>query len=662
MKLKKIVPVLLVTLLVAASAASVASALEPHGTGIPMRNWLKNDPDYTFSDSYKTSVWYENFTSLALGENQRNNILRIAVSQLGYHEGEDGDYSGTNTGSSGNCVEYFRLLIPNWSDNSDEWCACFVNWCLNQAHIDYASSEIGCWKWVVELKAMKMFENSAAYQGTYTPRPADMIFFHWADKEGKYNNTGASHIGYVLYTTDERVYTIEGNADNNVTVRSYALNDPCVIGYGTPPYEEGNEPTWDYSYANGMPRGVYVVNSMSASLTSTPSSGRICRVPLGSTVTLTSVKDGYAHVTYGEEKGYLPANILYLMIPAVGEDTLTYDANGGTAAPEATTVTIGATGTVSDTIPTLDGDTFRGWSLTPHNYKVDYKPGDTISPEGDTTLYAVWEKHSLELANAAIAEGLVAEFDRPAAIENSAALLLGTLADLSALATVGDTKVEIVTDDGAGTVLSFSSTAKSDDPYVTLDYAALCSTLLYAPATAENVDFLVMKVKNVSLYNTFFEITYTCGDGTTGQVSTSVSGVEDWQYIVFNMTNAEGWNGNITSLRLDWERAADDAGNTLLVADLFLAPNEATRDALINGAYTYPTQIHLEPETEAPTEAPTEPVTTPEESTTAATTDTATGTEATTQASDKGCASVLPLVAVLLPLAVVTLLRKKDTD
>ncbi len=653
MKLRKTLALLLAILLVASSAALVASALEPHGTGIPMRNWLKNDPDYTFSESYMTSVWYQNFTALALGENQRNNILRIAVSQLGYHEGEDGDYSGSNTGSSGNCVEYFRLLIPNWSNNSDEWCACFVNWCLNQAHIDYASSEIGCWKWVAELKAMKMFENSQSYGGKYTPHPADMIFFNW-----KGNNNGSSHIGYVLYTTEDRVYTIEGNADNNVTVRSYALNDPNVIGYGTPPYEEGNEPTWDYSYAEGMPRGVYVVNSANVSMTSTPTSGRVCRVPLGSTVTLTSVKDGVAHVIYDDQVGYLPANILYLMIPAVGEDTITYDPNGGTAAPEAQKVTIGETGTVSETAPTLEGDTFRGWSLTPHNYKVDYKPGDAIVLEGDTTLYAVWEKHSLELAQNAIAEGLVAEFDRPAAIDHSGALLLGTLTDLSALATVGDTKVEVVTDETAGSVLSFSSTAKSDDPYVTLDYAALCESLLYTPTSADETDFLVMKVKNVSLYNTLFEITFTCADGTTGTVSTSVSGDKEWQYIVFNMANAEEWKGDITSLRLDWTRAADDAGNTLLVSDLFFAANEATRDALTAGQYTYPSQVHLEPETEPPTEAPTEPETAPE-TTAESATDAASETEAT---AGSGCVSALPLVACLLPLAALTLLRKKERD
>ncbi len=166
MNFRKILALLLATLLLAA-AAPAASALTPHGTGILCRNWLKNDPDYQFSDAYKTSVWYENFTSLELTENDRNNVLRIAVSQLGYHEGDSAkDFDGMNKSGSSNYIEYARLLVPHYNDNAYEWCACFVNWCLNQARFDKASSEIGCWKWVGELKTMKMCQHSAAYKGT----------------------------------------------------------------------------------------------------------------------------------------------------------------------------------------------------------------------------------------------------------------------------------------------------------------------------------------------------------------------------------------------------------------------------------------------------------------------------------------------------------------
>lgn len=639
MKFKKIASALLASVLLAAAAAPAASALTPHGTGILCRNWLTNDPNYQFSEAYETSVWYENFTSLELSENDRNNILRIAVSQLGYHEGDSAaDFDGMNRNGSSNYIEYARLLVPHYNDNAYEWCACFVNWCLNQARFDEASSEIGCWKWVGELKTMGMWQDSAAYDGAYTPKPADFIFFNW-----KGNNTGSGHIGYVLYATETHVYTIEGNADNNVTVRSYAIDDPCVIGYGTPPYDEGDEPTIDWSYAEGMPRGTYVVNSYSAALKKAPdATGRVCSVPAGSTVTLHEVVDGMARVTYGDKEGYIAANILWLMTP---EDALTFDANGGEGAPATAAIPFNAAYTIPETIPTLEGDTFLGWSLTPYNAIPDFKAGDPISPTGDTTLYAVWEKRSAELADAAFAEGKAPLYARPESIQNSAALLLGTLADLSVL-TGNDTEIKTVTDEALGTVLSLTSTAQSDDPHIVLDYAALMESLTLAPVTGESVGYAVLKVRNVSASNTSVALSFNGGEGKTAALSDSGDG---WQYVVVDLTDA-GFTGALTSLRLDWEESADEAGNTMLLADIFLVSTEEQVNALTDGQYVFPTQEKLEPETEAPTDGAEDSSDTPD------------GTDAPTDPAKGGCFASLSVASVGLIAAgaAVAALRKKE--
>ncbi len=675
MKLNKTLSVILASLLLAASAAPAVSALEPHGTGIKCRNWLTNDPNYTFSEAYMESVWYENFSALELGTNQRNNVLSIAISQLGYHEGDEGDYSGKGT-SGGNCIEYARLLVPNYNNNAYEWCACFVNWCLNQAHIDYASSEIGCWKWVEELKGMKMFEDSAAYKGTYTPKPADMIFFNW-----KNTNTNSGHIGYVLYTTEDRVYTIEGNADNNVTVRSYALNDPCVIGYGTPPYDEGDVPTVDHSYKDGMPRGEYVVNATGLSLMKAPdSTSRVTRVSLGSRVTVIGEDGDYAHVYFGDKEGYIKKDSLYLMAELEGEDTLTYDANGGGGAPAEQAVPYGTPATVSDAVPTLEGDTFLGWSTVPHNYKVDYKAGDTLTLQGATTLYAVWEKRSFTLATEALAAGKVAEFERPAGMENTAALQMGS-ADVTEFidTTAGDTKLEIVDDADAwgGKALSLQSTQKSSDLFVTLDYTALCEKLQYAPTSANTVDHVILRVKNVSLYNVALELFYDCGAGMEQSVQGTLKSGNEWQYLVLDMTKTNGFEGDLQKLRIDWSKASDDEGNTMLLDGIYFAANEAQRDAILEGKYIYPAQpIVLPPETEPETDPVTEPETLPEtdpvteveteaetESETVAGT-AASETVAETQPADTGCASVAGAVGILTltTLGGAWMLAKKKKD
>ena len=646
MNLKKLTAIALASVLLVSAAVPVASALTPHGTGILCRNWLKNDPDYQFSDAYKTSVWYENFTSLELTSNDRNNILRIAVSQLGYHEGDSAkDFDGMNKSGSSNYIEYARLLVPHYNDNAYEWCACFVNWCLNQARFDKASSEIGCWKWVGELKTMKMWQDSAAYKGTYTPKPADMIFFNW---DGK--NTGSGHIGYVLYTTETHVFTIEGNADNNVTVRSYALSDPRVIGYGTPPYNEGDEPTIDWSYKDGMLRGTYVVNSYNAALKKAPgATGRICSVPAGSAVTLHEVDGDYARVTYGDKDGYLLKSLLFLMTPATGEDTLTFDGNGGENTPEAAKVTVNTTYTLPEATPTLEGDTFLGWSLIPYNTVPDYKAGDSLTLTGDTTLYAVWENHSAELAAAAFAEGKAPLLTRPESITNSSALLLGTLTDLSAL-TGKDTEIKTVTDETCGAVLSLTSTAQSDDPYITLDYAALMQSLRLAPVTADKAAYAVLKVKNVSLNNTAVDLSV---NGSDKAVTVLLEDGNDWQYLVFDLTEA-GFAGELTSLRIDWEKAANEAGNTMLLADIFFVSTAEQVDALTHGQYIFPVQPVMEPETEAPSD--------PSADENADPSDTRSDTETPTEKPVGGCKASVGMTAatILAACAAFVALRKRE--
>ena len=81
-------------------------------------------------------------------------------------------------------------------------------------------------------------------------------------------------------------------------------------------------------------------------------------------------------------------------LPQQEEDiTLSYDANGGAPASETKTVTKGqkATFTVSSTVPTREGYTFKGWS-TVKGGEVAYTGGDSITISKDTTLYAVWEE------------------------------------------------------------------------------------------------------------------------------------------------------------------------------------------------------------------------------------------------------------------------------
>ncbi len=662
MKRTRILAALLAVVMLGSVAAVTASALEANGTGILCRNWLTNDENYEFSDAYKTSVWYKNFTLLSLGKNQRNNVLQIAVSQLGYHEGNSrADHDGMNETGSKNYTEYGRLLIDRngdpYDDTAYEWCACFVNWCLNQAHFDTASSEIGCWMWAEELKGMGMFQDSKAYGGSYTPKPADMIIFN-----RKGNNGGANHIGYVLYTTKTHVYTIEGNAGNSVSTHVYSLDDVIIIGYGTPEYDEGGVPTIDYAYTEGRPAGLYIVGERDLSLYAKSNGTRaIARVPVGSRVLLSEVEDKYAKVTFYDDKkaetrdGYIKASALYFMMDAA---TVTYDANGGEGAPEAQTFLGTEPAILSETVPTLEGDRFLGWSRIPYNCKVDYTAGESAYITESMTLYAVWEKHSLTLADKAATEGLIPEYTRPLATQNAASLVLSGLPDLSVLTSEGEnTRFTTGSDSAVGGILTVTATKQTNDPNFLIPYADICRSLRLAPAKAEDAKYIILRVKDISLSNVILELGYTTEAGESGKLSATVTTQGEWEYLVFDMSAAKGWAGDIRSLRLDWSASAKE-GDTLLIADFCFASTDAIRDAVLEGKYVYKPQPLLEPETEPETtvadpDVTNAPSTGAEES--------GNGEETEGPAAG-GCASAISLSALLLSLAAGAALLGKRRD
>lgn len=115
---------------------------------------------------------------------------------------------------------------PYWSwygfDSRVEWCACFVSWCYNRM----GKSEprfAGC-----QSQGIPWFVNHGQWgdRGYPNVAPGDAIFFDW-DLDGS-----ADHVGIVIGTDGERVYTVEGNSGDACKVKSYSLNYECIKGYG----------------------------------------------------------------------------------------------------------------------------------------------------------------------------------------------------------------------------------------------------------------------------------------------------------------------------------------------------------------------------------------------------------------------------------------------
>jgi len=153
--------------------------------------------------------------------NQRDRIIKIAASQIGYKEtGNDWTKYGAWYGMNGN-----------------PWCAMFVSWCAAQAQIP--QSVIPKMAYVPYI--ITWFKNRGWYKplGSYTPRKGDIIFFGDSD-----------HVGLVQGVSGNNVITIEGNTSNNGNVSSgegvYRRIRPMgsgswIKGFGIPNYQEEDE-------------------------------------------------------------------------------------------------------------------------------------------------------------------------------------------------------------------------------------------------------------------------------------------------------------------------------------------------------------------------------------------------------------------------------------
>ena len=78
----------------------------------------------------------------------------------------------------------------------------------------------------------------------------------------------------------------------------------------------------------------------------------------------------------------------------VNEYTVSYNANGGSGAPSSQTKYYGYDLTLSDTVPTRSGYTFKGWGTSSSSTSASYQPGGNYTANSSRTLYAIWESNT----------------------------------------------------------------------------------------------------------------------------------------------------------------------------------------------------------------------------------------------------------------------------
>ena len=253
---------LLLALMVLVSVLPLQAAAEIGQSGTATRAEAENTaeaalsvkpmltPSYTPSASYRSGKYYTQLCNVSLTGNQRTDLVNVARSQLGYHEGDNTSQLHGESSGSRNYTEYGYWYGTQVQGNSGgsyyAWCAYFISWCARQAGIP--TSIISNASYACAGSDNGDFKNLDYYaRGSYTPKVGDLVFFCW---EG--NSSCWDHVEIVIGVDSSNVTTLGGNTStNNVKTRSWKLSNSYIRGYGVPKYTSKLDAPYVYSIATG---------------------------------------------------------------------------------------------------------------------------------------------------------------------------------------------------------------------------------------------------------------------------------------------------------------------------------------------------------------------------------------------------------------------------
>ena len=174
-------------------------------------------------------------------------VLSIAEAEVGYHEKASGDlkylYTKDQNNGDANYTKYgYEMSKFPKMDYPAQWCDCFCDFVMLHAFGAEIAQKVICGSFNDYTPDSSNFYKKAG-RWSSTPHRGDQAFFR--------NSERICHTGLVYKVENGRVYTIEGNAGNEVRKKSYTLGDNYIAGFGQPKYSEAANvqpsPTPSYS-------------------------------------------------------------------------------------------------------------------------------------------------------------------------------------------------------------------------------------------------------------------------------------------------------------------------------------------------------------------------------------------------------------------------------
>lgn len=192
---------------------------------------------YSGSSSYQSGKYYTQLRELPITGNQRTDIVNVALSQVGYQEGNNSSQLSGYAYGSGDYTEYGR-----WYGLQSLWCAMYVSWCAGVAGISTNivpkhSYTVSGLQWFMNKN--QAYSRAQVAAGTYTPQAGDIIYFRYSR-----NSNMTNHVGIVTGYSNGTVYTVEGNTSSAsyssnggvVAPHSYSISSTYIVYICKPGY------------------------------------------------------------------------------------------------------------------------------------------------------------------------------------------------------------------------------------------------------------------------------------------------------------------------------------------------------------------------------------------------------------------------------------------
>ena len=198
----------------------------------------ESDPTADLEDEVD---WWRMFADMELSGNWAEDLIKVALSQVGYTESEL-NYVAEDPWHPKGYTRYGAWYGIPYGD----WCAMFICFCMYYAEIPASAVPYNCYcsEWVRELTELGLYRS---WDSGYTPKPGDFIFFDFDEDEK------AEHVGIIRAVDEEKgwIYTIEGNRYDYVEPFVLNRNDYAIVGYCALPENPNYDPDTPVVRQNG---------------------------------------------------------------------------------------------------------------------------------------------------------------------------------------------------------------------------------------------------------------------------------------------------------------------------------------------------------------------------------------------------------------------------